>query len=413
MARLVIAKRNREWYIFLGLICIGILFRFAVMTIGHNFDFESYCIVGEISGNLRNVYAETGRYNYAPVFLCIQGLLYRISQIGGGQWISLYRVLIVSTLTAADLGITFFIAKKYSYVAAILFFLNPISIIITGYHNQFDNIAILFALISIVYFNNDKKFNKKDIGFIVWFSMSLLTKHILVFLPIFILLLKNLPIKKKIVYAFVPPMIFLISFIPFALASREAFEGIIKNVFMYRSFNNAPILQLFYNLIGFPLWPRIIVYGVLMAALAWIVRGYRYEQILLIYFIAMVAFSSAIANQYLVIPMVALCVFNVWKWDWIYMGATSAYLLIDYNGFNIISIIEAQLPGSILYKLCAGYYLYGYIMAVWILAFAIIQLVRLNLKAKEVIIYGKRLPLWGMFGDKPFSDKNNNRRIKC
>lgn len=201
-----IKKQNM---IFIGMLVLGVFLRFFVMTYGHNFDFESYCIVGEIAGNFRNVYAETGRYNYGPIFFCIQGLLYRLAHMNPMDWETAYRVLMVSTLTMADLGITFFVANKYSIRKALIFFLNPVSIIITGYHNQFDNIAVLLALILLCFYNEEKEWNRKDIGFVVFFSLSLITKHILFMLPVFIILRKNLCWKKKIVFACVPPLFFL------------------------------------------------------------------------------------------------------------------------------------------------------------------------------------------------------------
>ena len=114
-------RMKKEHVILIGLLCLGVMLRYIVMVLGHNFDFDSYCIVGEISGNLRNVYAETSRYNYAPIFLMIQGLLYRISQIKPDDWILIYRVLIVTVLTIADLGIAAFIARKYSYIKSLFF----------------------------------------------------------------------------------------------------------------------------------------------------------------------------------------------------------------------------------------------------------------------------------------------------
>ena len=282
------------------------------MSLGHNYDFDSYCIVGEISGNFRNVYEETTRYNYAPAFFLLQGFLYRVAQIiNPDSWEIIYRYLIVTVLTFTDLGIAAFMAKRYSYLLALLFFLNPVSIIITGYHNQFDNIAVLFALLLTVFFNNDKKFNKKDILFVAFFSLSFITKHILFLFPVFILFMKNLPLKKKLLYAFVPPTIFTLSFIPFALANSSAFAGIMNNVFYYRSFNNSPLLACFYNFLNFPAEKHFIIYMIMMIMLAWIVRKLKFENIILIYFVALVCFSSAIANQYLAIPMAAICLLNV------------------------------------------------------------------------------------------------------
>ena len=383
-------KRDKR-KIFFVMIFVGIIMRFSVATIGHNLDFDSYCIVGEIAGHFRNVYAETYRYNYAPVFLCIQGVLYRIAQISLNNWMLLYRGLIIATLTAADLGITAFLAKKYSYTTAIIFFINPVSIIITGYHNQFDNIAVLFALMSTRFFNDEKKLNKKDIGFVAFFSLSLLTKHILFIFPIFILFMKKLPLKKKALYMIVPPVIFLMSFIPFALSSNEAYQGIINNVFKYRSFNNAPIMHFLYEWIGFPQEERLFVYIIIMIGVAWIVRKNKFEHIMLIYFIAMVAFSSAIANQYLVIPMAALCVLSVWKWDVIYMTTTTIYLVLQVEGLGLLQKLNLQNTGTILDIYCDR--IYGYVIAVWILFFALIHVLLINRKEDERITYGRRFQL--------------------
>lgn len=159
-------KIDKRQFSILGLLSLGIMLRYLVMSLGYNYDFTSYCIVGEISGNLRNVYAETTRYNYGPIFLCIQGVFYRISQIKPDNWMLIYRVMIVTVLTMADLGIAAFIANRHSYFKALVFFLNPVSIIITGFHNQFDNIAVMLALISTLFFNNEEKLNKKDFWFI-------------------------------------------------------------------------------------------------------------------------------------------------------------------------------------------------------------------------------------------------------
>lgn len=163
------------------------------------------------------------------------------------------------------------------------FFLNPVSIIITGYHNQFDTIAVLFALLSILYINEEESFSKKDIFAILFLSLSLMTKHILFLLPVFILLTNNIPLKKRIVYAIVPPVVFLLSFAPFTIQNNAALQGIINNVFLYRSFNNAPLLDILYKQIGFPSGPRIYVYGIMMLVPAWLVRREKYEHILLIY----------------------------------------------------------------------------------------------------------------------------------
>lgn len=307
------------------------------MTFGHNFDFESYCIVGKIVKASGNVYAETTRYNYGPIFFGIQGLLYTIASLTKNVRLA-YRILMVLMLTLVDLGITCIIAKKYSWKKSLIFFLNPVSIIITGYHNQFDNIAILLMLIAGMFFyNEDKKWSYKEFFFVLFMSLSLITKHIFFILPLYILLKKDLPISKKLLYSVVPPFLFLLSFVPFAIGNKMALEGIIHNVFLYRSFNNAPLLIDIYEMLKLPSKFYIVVFIIFMTIFAWICRRRRFDEIILLYTMVLVTFSSSIANQYLAIPMVALSVFDIGIFRYIYMIVTGALLVYSGDGLNYMN----------------------------------------------------------------------------
>lgn len=366
-------KKESEKTFFLIAIAFGVLARFVIMSFGHNFDFESYCIVGEIAGNFRSVYAETSRYNYGFIFFCIQGLLYRIAECNPTNVLLTYRLLIVSVLTMADLGIALVLADKKTWKTALIFFLNPISIFITGYHNQFDNIAILLALLSMYFYNEEERINKNDLIFILLIALSLITKHILFMLPVFLLLKRSLPLKKKVLYVFVPVIIFLLSFVPFAMVSNEAFSGILNNVFLYKSFNNAPLLRLIYRMIDFPNSLYIVVYGLLMCVTAFIVRKTNYEKMLMIYMIAMVSFSSAMANQYLAIPMAAICFVESGMWKYVYMLSMSVYLLLEEAGLGLINspVIQQSEMMSTIGSVCIRG---GYTLATLILLLIIIKI---------------------------------------
>lgn len=358
---------ERKYIIIFLFISLGIMLRYWVMTFNHTFDFESYCIVGDLVGHMQNVYANTTRYNYGPIFFGVLGLLYKISFFiqRNQEWT--YRVLVVSVLTLADLGIAFFIADRKDIKHSLMFFLNPVSIIITGFHNQFDNIAILLALCSLYFYNEDDKFVKKDVLFILFMSLSLMTKHILFLIPVFILVKKDLPIKKKLLYAIVPPAVFLVSFIPFALSSREAFNGILNNVFLYRSSNNAPLLHYFYELINFSKNLQLYVFVILMCITGFIVRKSEFDYCLMIYLISVVAFSSAIANQYLVIPLAALCMLELDMWNYIYSITMTVFLYFnEHGGLAKLWGIQRQYPDS--WGRILGFYdLNGYTIATWIL----------------------------------------------
>lgn len=370
---------DKNHILFLGAISIGIIARFLCMSLGHNFDFESYCIVGEIAGNFRNVYAETSRYNYGFIFFCIQGFLYRIAQLldaRTGDWILVYRVLMVSVLTMADIGITGFIAQRYSMKKALLFFLNPVSIFITGYHNQFDNIAIFFALLSILFYNEEERLNRNDIFFVLFFTLSLITKHILFLIPAFLLLKKGLTLKKKAVYAILPPLLFLLSFVPFILADRDALKGIINHVFLYRSWNNAPLLIKLYNYIGLSSGRFFVFFVVSMLVMAFLVRKMKFEEQLLLYLIALVSFSSAIATQYLVIPMAAFCILQTGIWKYLYMAASGIFLLLHPAGLNALTEIQVTFPGFI-GNMAGTYCTNGYTLSAWLCLLSLIYLARI------------------------------------
>ena len=364
----------------LSILFLGIVLRFMVMALGYNYDFESYCIVGEIAGNCRNVYAETSRYNYGPIFFILQGLLYRISLIAGENWKDLYRILIVSILTFTDLGITVFIARRYSEKAALLFFLNPISVYISGNHNQFDNMAVLFGLLTIPCFNGATEWNRKDIGFVVFLTLSLITKHILFFVPVFLLLSSKLSIKKKLLYAFAPPALFLLSFIPFMIGNGTAFEGVMNNVFLYRSKNNSPLFHALYEHLGLSGGISFFVFLACMLIVSFVVRKQNYDIALLIYLISLVCFSSAIVNQYLAIPMVALFVLCSGGWKYIYIIALSSFLLS-----NIDRLWMYILPADGFYKRLHGWIITNsFSIAAWLLLIILVRIAIMGKKKKSV-----------------------------
>lgn len=358
--------------IFICAVCFsGILLRFWAMSFGHNYDFESYCIVGELAASLRNVYALTPRYNYGPVFFCIQGICFRLSQYFSGDSVLTYRILIVGILTLADLGIMCWIAAKYSLRLGAVFFLNPISVFITGYHNQFDNIAVLLALISCFFYNEEEAITKKDWLFVLFFTASLVTKHILFMVPFWLLVKKGLPLKKRILYSFVPPFVFLLSFVPFIIGNMAALRGVLLNVFLYRADSNYPLLKWLFVLLNLPFQLRFVTFLVIMTGLAFVVRKQTYEYQITFYLLAMVTFSSALANQYLVIPIVSLCIFSKGICRYIYFIFMTIYLFLTNNGLGLLE----KYQGGLLHVLML-YHDHAFEIGVFILFVLVIKEIR-------------------------------------
>lgn len=111
----------------------------------------------------------------------------------------------------------------------------------------------------------------------------------------------------------------------------------------------------------------IIVYGIFMALTAFICRKLSYEKQIFIYTISMVAFSSAIANQYLAIPMAAIIVLETGVLKYIYMFMTFVFLVLHSDGLGVLSRIEDNgLPEPIMFA-CEKYTKYAYVLLAWVL----------------------------------------------
>jgi hypothetical protein len=92
----------------------------------------------------------------------------------------------------------------------------------------------------------------------------------------------------------------------------------------------------------------------------------------MLYLISLVTFSSAIANQYLVIPMVALCVFDTGILKYVYMLTVTFFLTIQYDGLNKLYLL--QNVSNSLYNFGESYIKNGYIIATYILFYTLIYL---------------------------------------
>ena len=118
----------------------------------------------------------------------------------------------------------------------------------------------------------------------------------------------------------------------------------------------------------------IVVFCLCLSVVAYATRRKAFDEQLLLYLISMVAFSSAIANQYLVIPMVAVCVLNTGVWKYIYMFFAAVFLILEGCGLGLLNALKNRymLPQAVqsvfdLYVNNPG----GYIILAWIL-FAIL-----------------------------------------
>jgi hypothetical protein len=207
----------------------------AAAIYGNN-DTQSYEIVAGIVGKGGNVYAETSRYNYSPVWFTVLFALKRIQLALPGVP---FHFVIRSFLCGVDLltlGVLLLIAgvrKLPAVRTAIFFYLCPITFLITGYHGQFENLAMLMVLTGIYMY---LRFATKPIlrTALLWLfaTAGMIVKHN-VFYELIICLHSS--IKRywiKVPLFVISVIIFLSTFIPYW---EEGGKGIINNVFKYGS----------------------------------------------------------------------------------------------------------------------------------------------------------------------------------
>lgn len=317
---------------FIIIVLAGFWLRIAVSKFGHMIDMDFWKINVDIY-KLGGTLYERGHYNYGPIWINTLYILDWLPFKTGNDFDSL-RIKIVLFLSIIDFFLFIILIKIHSLKIATIFYLNPISIFISGYHNQFDNFAILFGFLAvIIYEKNNKKF-----GFflsLILIGVSLSIKHILFLFPLWMAIKEN-KLKNKILIIIIPIIIFIGSFANYIFTEGDF---ILNNVFNYKSYDNGPFWSLFTPQFLSSYLGLRNLFLISMILFGLIIKKKNVLDSFYIYLISVVIFSSAIANQYLAIPLIALAVF----WNPYYLFFTlicCVYFLVNRDALYIPSILE-------------------------------------------------------------------------
>jgi hypothetical protein len=305
---------------------IGVGLRFAVAMRGYNYDIESYRIVADIMARGGNVYAETTRYNYGPIWAWLLHLLDQIPFAGNDPLWSL-RWKVTAFLTAVDVGTAILLLRWYGTGSAAFLLLNPISIIITGYHGQFDSLAIIAGLAAVRLGSSED--SRHLLPGLAMLGLSLAIKHILFLFPLWLAMRQD-GARRRLICLAIPVTIFLVGFVPYV---ADGASGILANVFMYRSFPNAPFWTGVAPQVLAARVPAFLLFLGTMTVLGFLWRRKPVQETLLLYLVAVVVFSSAMVNQYLAIAVLTIAI----RPNLLYLGytlAAGAYLTASANGLH-------------------------------------------------------------------------------
>jgi uncharacterized protein Usg len=315
-----IRKIFGDWRVLALVIVLGLAARLAMAAQGESYDIKSWFIVADITGQGGNVYAETSRYNYGPVWFLVLHVLDVLSR----HHHAVLRYLIAAVLSLVDLGIFWVLWRMVGGWAGALFFLNPIAILISGFHGQFDNLAVLIALCAVRVYGDDHAgaLDRRKIGGLLLLGLSLMTKHLFFAFPLW-LAVKQHGLWRKAVVLFLPVLCFLFGFVPFW---HSGSDGILLHVFSY-----VPVTKLYFYQVFVPygiqrIWNGESLWYMLLMVFAFICRTRNGLESVMVYTGALVAFSACTANQYLAIPVAFTAVYpNPFSLLYVVLGTIHVY----------------------------------------------------------------------------------------
>lgn len=354
-------SRKHKILLFTFVLVVGIAGRLWAQTKPSNFDFNVWLTASQSLLDGNNPYA-LAQFNYGPTWLgIITGIRYTAPDT------EVFRLLIAIFLAAVDVGIAVVLIKKGYALAAVVFFLSPISIAISGQHQQIDNLSILVTLIAIVIAarSNPTRITNADWIAVLLLGLSLSIKHVFLLLPVW-LALRSGTIMKRVLYLTVPYLVFGLSLlIPFLSAP----ETVTQTMIQYGGANNSPVL---YFLLPDQMMAWVISWDgtKVFFAIALIVSGFIFRKIrlfefTLIYTITAVVFSWAIVNQYLAVPVAAMAIWmNLAFLIWIVQS--TIFLWGDPTTLNV-PILNAIQPHTFLEFDVVAKDLFIWIFAGWLI----------------------------------------------
>ena len=312
-------------WLFFAVLIAGMAARLLVATLGHDYDFDSWKIMAELADHGDNVYASTDRYNFAPGWFYI---LHALNLLAGHNPTA-FRYLVAGFLGLGDAGIFFILWRRFGSLAGCWFFLNPISIIISGFQNNFDNLAIFLGLVAALLMGDDfeKPINRRKLFGLFVLGLSLAVKHVFFAFP-FWLAVKQKGMSQKLVVILIPVLMFFLSFVPYWHGGSQ---GIVQNVFMYHSVTNEFFYRMFLPQFVQFMFGSKAVWLFLLVLFAFIYRQKNTVEFLLLYTCVLVAAAPASVNEYLAIPG-AFVATHLNPLTALYTFAGTVHLLVTVNG---------------------------------------------------------------------------------
>jgi hypothetical protein len=265
-----------------------------------NYDMQSWKTVSRTILAGGNVYLETTRYNYSPLWAyLVGGVAAACRAVGAPLSVGLLAVLLAADALTASL--VYRLARELGRSpglaggAALLFFANPVSVFGSTYFVQFDALAVAFLLLAVL---AAVRRPPRPIAATASLALSLLVKHVAWFHPLSFSWRRESRVRGWPV-SLVAYLIFAASFAPFWQARR----AILAQVLGYRGMDEPYALEPLMLRLGFPAWVLTAVF--VTVGLAAAVATARLEPVRgsLVLFLATLLVLPGVSPYYFVWPI--------------------------------------------------------------------------------------------------------------
>jgi hypothetical protein len=266
-----------------------------------NWDTAAYAEVVHALDSGGRLYRDTPRYNYSPAWALF---LRALSKLSAPLGVPLHRAVraLLLVADAATAWLVYRIARDVfarppdrALGAALLFFANPVSVFVTGFHAQFDGLAILFLLAAIWFEAHRPSRPAAAVGAL---GASLLAKHVTAFHPLVFARRRDrrgLPLAGVAV----PYAIFLASFLPY----WNELAAVRQRVFGYGSLAEDYGTAMLKRLPSVPAWAPTAVFFAAALVAAFALSRFEPARACLLLFLVLLVFLPGISQYYFVWPI--------------------------------------------------------------------------------------------------------------
>ncbi len=349
-----------EWQAGAVIVAVSLLARLVpelLLPVGAAYDITSYGIVGDLVHQGRDIYASPAalnRYPYLPLQLYWMAFAGSLSDGAHLPFVAVVRLAPI----AADVGIALVLwtslrrsveLSRFAFQGALLYAINPLPVLVSAYHGQFDAIPLLCILLAM------RSLPALPLVAGGWLGLGILDKSWPVLLgPSLLLIAQSWRGRLRFVagVALVP----LAGIVIYLLAFDAQIGTMFERVLGYNRGVGVWGYTYFFNLLG-NLWPELngiflwfVLYGkyLTLAALAvvWLLRA-RHEPpaaSTLTVLVAFLAVTHAFSIQYLtwLVPFAILG--GEVRWLTRYTLGAFAYMLLAYTTLILEMHITNLLP---------------------------------------------------------------------